>query len=126
MTFLAIDLWDKKVGIAISVEWVSVPKEIIPRPKIVAYLKKILEEYGITHIVVGLPYDLYGRDDKQLKKTEKFIEKLILLFPEQKIVGHDERFTSFEAKKDRRSDEYIDDVSAWLILESFMRENNIS
>jgi len=36
--------------------------------------------------VVGLPYDLYGVKIKQLEKTEKFIKKLISIFPDIEVV----------------------------------------
>lgn len=122
MTILAIDLWDKKVGTALEIEWVSIPKDIIPRVKIISYIKDILKNYSITHIVVGLPYDLYGKDTKQLKKTELFIEKLREIFPHQEIVGYDERFTSFEAKRAVQQGN-IDDISASLILGSYLIEH---
>jgi RNase H-fold protein (predicted Holliday junction resolvase) len=40
---------------------------------------------------------LYGKDTKQLDKTEKYIEKLKTIFSEIHVVGFDERFTSIEA-----------------------------
>ena len=123
MRHLAIDLWDKKVGIAIETENISIPKDIIARTKLVSYLKKTLTEYGITHIIVGLPYDLYGKDIRQLEKTQKFIEKLKGIFHNTYIIGYDERFTSFEAKKDIGDIAVVDDISASLILESYLREN---
>jgi RNase H-fold protein (predicted Holliday junction resolvase) len=48
-------------------------------------LKKLIKEYDITTIVVGLPYDLYGKNLKQLEKTNLFIQKLKNIFPNQKI-----------------------------------------
>jgi RNase H-fold protein (predicted Holliday junction resolvase) len=44
-------------------------------------LKSLFEEYPITHIIIGLPYDLYGKDKKQLDKTNIFIKKLKDIFP---------------------------------------------
>lgn len=122
MSILAIDLWDRKVGTALEIEWVSIPRDIIPRVKIIAYIKDVLKNYSVTHIVVGLPYDLYGKDTKQLKKTELFIEKLREIFPHQQIVGYDERFTSFDARRTTQKGN-IDDISASLILESYLIEN---
>lgn len=94
---LGIDLGDKKCGIAVEIEGIAVPKTVVPRTKIISEIKSCIQKYNIQTIVVGLPYDLYGKNLRQLEKTQNFIEKLKNIFPNQKIVGVDERFTSQEA-----------------------------
>ncbi len=124
--YLGVDLWDKRCWVAVYVEWVVIPKEIVLRVKLVDSLKKYIKEYSVKTIVVWLPYDLYNIDTKQLDKTKKFIEKLKTIFPELKIDSIDERFTSFEAdnilqsfwKKDNIWKK--DAISAALILESYL------
>jgi len=123
MRHLWIDLWNKKVGIALELEGLSIPKDIIPRIRLIPYMKTIIQDYDITHIIVGLPYDLYGVRTQQLERTQKFIAKLIKIFPNQVVKWYDERFTSYEARDDTNLQEDIDDVSASLILESYLREN---
>jgi len=124
--YLAIDLWDKRCGIAVSVEWIAIPKEIVARTSLVNILKKYIEDYNIKVIIVWLPYDLYNTDLKQLNKTKQFIEKLKLIFPELKIDSIDERFTSFEATNILKSmnkkelEGRKDAISACLILESYL------
>jgi putative Holliday junction resolvase len=124
MSYLALDLWDKRVGIAFSREWISFPLKIVERTKIIQELKNIIQEKNIKTIIVGLPYDLYNIDTKQLKKTQKFIEKLKNIFSEIKIIGFDERFTSFEAENIQKElwikEKYKDDIAAFLILESYL------
>ena len=126
--YLWIDLWDKRCGIALELEWVVVPKAIVPRVELVQRIKKLLEEYSITRIIVWLPYDLYGKDKKQLNKTNLFIEKLKNIFPQVHIEWIDERFTSFEADNilqemwGRNIWNKKDDLSAVLILESYIRK----
>lgn len=126
--YLSIDLWDKRCWIAIEIEWIIMPKWIILRPKLVSELKKLIKDYSITDIVVWLPYDLYGKNLKQLDKTKEFIQKLIKIFPNINITGIDERYTSFEAEetlnllwiKDKQWKK--DDISAVLILESYFKQ----
>ena len=126
--YLWIDLWDKRCGIALELEWVVVPKAIVPRVELVQRIKKLLEEYSITRIIVWLPYDLYGKDKKQLNKTNLFIEKLKNIFPQVHIEWIDERFTSFEADNilqemwGRNIWNKKDDLSAVLILVSYIRK----
>jgi len=119
MSYLAIDLWDKKVGLAISIEGICVPKSIVARTKLIDTLKKMRSEYDIATFVVGLPYDLYGIKTKQLEKTQKFIGKLKLIFPNSEVVWFDERFSTSEARRDNE-DKEVDDISASLILEWYL------
>lgn len=125
--YLSIDLWDKRCWLAVYVEWVVIPKEVVNRVALVDKIKKYLNTYDIWVIVVWLPYDLYNTDTRQLDKTNKFIQKLKNIFPNLKIDSIDERFTSFEAdmiidqiwldpKKTKK-----DDISAALILESYLK-----
>ena len=126
MAALAIDLWDKRCGIAVEIDWFSLAKDIVARTSIVSAIKKYSERYKCETLVVGLPYDLYGKNLKQLEKTKKFISKLKNIFPAKKVVWFDERFTSFEADsvlkefwiKDTRGQK--DDISAQIILENYM------
>ncbi len=125
--YLAIDLGDKRCWIAITIEWIPIPKEIVNRTLIINTLKKYIKNYDIKVIVVWLPYDLYNTDLKQLNKTKKFIEKLKIIFPDIKIDTIDERFTTFEAENILRSMKIKemnwkkDDISASLILESYLK-----
>lgn len=127
--YLGIDLWDKNCGVAVCIDWIIIPKAIISRPNLVNNLKKLQKLYNITTMVVWLPYDLYNRDDKQLKKTQKFIEKLKSIFPDLLIEWFDERFSSFEAEQvlaqmgvDKQTAIWQkDSIAASIILESYLQ-----
>lgn len=128
--YLWIDLWDKRCGIAVYIEWIVVPKWIVARHKIITELKKYIKDYNIKNIVVWLPYDLYNKNLRQLDKTKSFIEKLKNIFPDLIISWVDERFTSFEADN-VLSSMWVkntvwkkDDISAVLILESYLNQKD--
>jgi len=129
---LGIDLWDKRVWLATEVEWVVFPHSIVARVELVRIVKKLVRDKNIQTIVVGLPYDLYGKDTKQLDKTEKYIEKLKIIFSKIQVIGFDERFTSIEADSikekfwNKKQTAYKDDISAALILEWYisLQKNN--
>lgn len=119
MTFIAIDVWDKRCGIATCNEWIAFPKDIVKRTDIISWLKKYFASHeSISHIVVWLPYDLYGVDNRQLDKTQKFIGKLSDIFPDKNVVWHDERFSSFQAGE--WFDDHRDDIAAQCILQSYL------
>jgi len=119
MKAICLDLWNKRVWVATH-EWnIAFPKDAIARTEIISYLKKVFREnLEIDTIVVGLPYDLYGSDTKQLDKTWLFIEKLTSIFPKKHVIGHDERFSSFEAGE--WFDDHRDDIAAQCILQSYL------
>ena len=123
--YLAIDLWDKRSWIAIEQAWIVFPKEIVLRPKLIQTLKKYILEYKITTIVVGLPYDLYGKHHKQLEKTKQYMNYLSEQFPDINIEGSDERFSSFAADEisfEMWDNSKRDDIAAALILETYLEQ----
>lgn len=130
--YLAIDLGNKRCGLAVYVSGIVFPKDIVKREKLIPVVHKLISEYKVTTIVVGLPYDLYGKQLKQLHKTQDFIEKLKNIFPKIIIEGQDERFTSFEAEqtlkqmwvKDTREEK--DALAAASILESYLNSQKNS
>lgn len=127
MSYIWIDLWNKNCWIAIEIEGVIIPKWVFDRHKIINILKRFIDSYNIKTIVVWLPYDLYNNDTRQLDRTNKFIDKLRIIFPTLDIKWFDERYSSIESgfileemwikawKKD--------DLSASIILENFLKTN---
>jgi putative Holliday junction resolvase len=123
--YLAIDLWDKRCWLAMFLNGIVFPKDIILRPKLIQELKKYISQYHIQVIVVWLPYDLYGKRLRQLEKTQKFMRKLQEIFPELKVDWCDERFTTFAADEismQMWDDDKRDDISAALILEAYLEQ----
>jgi len=118
MDILALDLWDKRVWIARAQEGIAFPLDIIARTSIIPYLKKYHQNSPIKILVVWLPYDLYGKDKKQLLKTESFISKLQDIFPDIEVIWHDERFSSFIVGYDKLW--YRDAEAAQVILTSYL------
>ena len=126
MNYLSIDLWDKLCWIAYTNMWIIFTSNSISRFKLVNEIKTIILEKDISKIIVGLPYDLYWKNTKQLDKTKKFIQKLKVIFPNIQIEWIDERYTTFEAldilktlkQKDIKNKK--DSMSAYLILESYI------
>lgn len=123
MKAICIDLWNKRAWIAIH-EWsIAFPKAVVARTELMRYLKKYFNDHtNIDTIIVWMPYDLYGVDTKQLDKTKLFVDKLQDIFPKKHIIGHDERFTSFQAAE--WFGDHLDDVAAQCILQSFLDTNS--
>ena len=123
--YLWLDLWDKRCGIAVEQAGIVFPKETVLRPKLLQTIKKYIFEYKITTIVVWLPYDLYGKQVKQLEKTQEYMKYLEEQFPEIKVEGSDERFSSFQADSimmEMGEHEKRDDIAAAVILETYLEQ----
>ncbi|MEX2052076.1 MAG: Holliday junction resolvase RuvX [Candidatus Paceibacterota bacterium] len=143
MRFLGIDYGEKRIGIAISDENLSLafPKEIIPNDaKLLGRIGEILEEENISEIVVGESVNLDGSPNKIGEKINSFIE----VFREKfNLPVHTEKefLTSVEARKSiegkstlntsqahsrakEETSERYDASAAALILQRFLDKKN--
>lgn len=96
---LALDVGDKRVGVAVS-EWgdLVVPLGVVQRgPREFEEIKRHVEERFIDRIIVGLPVSLNDTLGPQAKKVLAFVEGLreVVKIP---IVTYDERFSTQEAE----------------------------
>lgn len=129
---IAIDYGTKRIGIAISDEMriFAFGLTTIESSKIGDYLKLLIEKEKIEGIVIGEPKRLNNEPQKIKIEIDKFKKMLLLNFPTIPIFDIDERFTSKMAaktlfdsglkKKDRQNKSLLDEVSATIILQSFL------
>ena len=132
---LSIDLGKKKVGLAISdtKHTITTPMKNILRNKFFhESIQKIILEYNVGAILVGLPLN----NDKTLNKISQFIvdisKNMDLYLIENKInlpiFFWDENFSSFEAEtlvRDFYKGKKIDKFAAKIFLDDFIRENTL-
>lgn len=93
-------------------------------------LDEIIQEYEISTIVVGMPYNMNGSSSDRVDVTNKFIHKLKCKYNKIKIETIDERLTTVEAHrtmndlninpKNKRN--LVDTISAVYILEMYMNK----
>ncbi len=129
---LAIDYGTKRVGLAVTDPYKLIANalETVHSKDVIQYLKNYTTKEEVECFVVGLPKRLDGSDSDSTKQIEIFVNSLRKNFPNVPIERVDERFTSLIAtrallemglkKKDRAKKEHIDQVSAVLILQTFM------
>ena len=132
---LSVDLGKKKVGLAISdtKHTITTPIKNILRNKLFhENIQKIIFEYNVGAILVGLPLN----NDKSLNKISQFIvdisKNIDLYLIENKInlpiCFWDENFSSFEAEtlvRDFYKGKKIDKFAAKIFLDDFIRENTL-
>ena len=129
---LAIDYGQKRVGLAITDDHQLIASGLttIHSKDIFEYLNSIFSKENISIVVVGVAKNLDNTPSQSSKFIEPFVVKLAKQFPEITIQRVDERFTSKMAfqtmidaglkKKDRRNKALVDQISATIILQSFL------
>lgn len=133
---LAIDYGQKRVGIAVTddLQIIASGLTTVHSKDVIAFLEDYLAKNNVECIVVGDPKDLKNNPAESARFIEPFVKHLSRKFPHIKIERVDERFTSKMAfqtmidsglkKKDRQNKALVDEISATIILQSFLEQKN--
>ncbi|MGA2903775.1 MAG: Holliday junction resolvase RuvX [Candidatus Korobacteraceae bacterium] len=129
---LALDFGARNIGLAVS-DALGLTAQGLPtyrrsnKRNDLDHLRRVIRQYGIREIVMGLPLRMSGDEGIQAEKVQEFAEELRRKF---KLPVHlfDERLTSVEANRVlsqtemsiRRRAEVVDQLAAVLILQSFL------
>jgi len=129
---LGIDYGKKRIGIAETddLQIVAGGLTTVETGQIWDFFEKYLSQNKVEKMVVGESLDLEGNPNPVEKDIQQFIKKFQKKHPQIEVVREDERYTSkmaFDAmikgglkKKQRRNKAMIDQVSAALILQSYL------
>ncbi len=98
---------------------------------LLTFLETYFQKEAVEVIVIGEPKRMNGEATDATPYVNAFIKKLKEKFPAMKIERIDERFTSKMAfqtmidsglkKKARQNKELVDEISATIILQSYMQ-----
>ncbi|MBO4561849.1 MAG: Holliday junction resolvase RuvX [Bacteroidaceae bacterium] len=129
---LAIDFGTKRTGIAVTDPLRIIPGGLgtVATHELWNYLAEYFKKEPVDLIVVGYPTNMNGEESASMKQIRPFVNRLKKQYPDKHVVMFDERFTSVLAQKAildagikkmaRRNKALIDEVSATIILESYM------
>ena len=129
---LAIDYGTKRTGIAVTDPLRIVPGGLktVATHELNAFLADYFSKESVDVVVVGYPTNMNGEESASMTQIRPFVNKLVKQYPDKKIVMFDERFTSVIAQRAildsgigrmaRRNKALVDEVSATIILESYM------
>lgn len=132
MKILAIDYGTKRTGYAISDESKIFAFGLSTQESKnnLTYLQTLIPKEKIDTIVIGIPKHLNNELAAIVPLIELFKRQIKNKFPDVKIVDVDERFTSKMAfqsmidsglkKKDRQNKALVDEISATIILQSYL------
>lgn len=130
---MGLDVGDKTVGVAVSDELgiSAQPLTIIRRTesikKDLAEVRRLVEEYAVERIVIGLPLMLNGTVGVQAQKVEEFAEGLrrrvrvpIVMWDERLSTSEIERMLISDDQSRAKRKEVVDKLAASIILRSYM------
>lgn len=129
---LAIDYGTKRTGLAVTDVLQIIPGGLttVATHELLDYLSSYFSKEPVETIVVGYPTNMDGTESENMKHIRPFVQKLKKLYPDKHVVMQDERFTSVMAqrvileagihKMARRNKALVDEISATIILESYL------
>lgn len=135
---LSIDFGKKRTGIAVTdpLQIIANGLVTVATSELLDFLKTYVAQENVERIVIGRPLQLNGRPSENLARVGQFVSTWRKTMPTIPIEYYDERFTSVIAqqtiiagrikKKTRREDKgLVDEVSATIILQDYMRSKDI-
>ena len=129
---LAFDYGTKRIGIAVTdpLQLIASGLKTVETSEILPFLKAYCTDEEVVLFVVGLPKQMNNLPSESEQFIKSFIRNLKRTFPEIPIKRADERFTSKMAlqsmidsgikKKQRQNKAMVDEISATLILQSYL------
>lgn len=137
MRILSIDYGKKRTGIAVTdpLQIVAGGLVTVATHTLFDFLKDYVSREQVERIVIGKPMQPNGQPSENFQRVELFVNRWRKAMPEIPIEYYDERFTSVLAhqamidgglrKKARQDKALVDEISATIILQDYMRSRGI-
>lgn len=134
---LAIDYGKKRTGLAVSDEMQIIAGGLttVPTTELIDFILDYMKKEPVERIIVGQPKQMNNEPSENMRRIEPFVNRLRKLLPDTPVEFHDERFTSVLAQRTiieagikkmaRRNKELVDEVSATIILQSYMESRRM-
>lgn len=128
---LALDVGDKRIGIAITNSVARLPRPLVTLPNDANFsdaITQILDTEGVETLVIGMPRDIQGNETAQTRTTQAFISQLQATI-DIPIVMQDEALTSQKAEQELEaagkpySKGDVDALAACYILQDYLIEH---
>lgn len=131
---LSLDYGRKRTGVAVTdpLQLIANGLTTVPTHQLLTFLQDYVGREDVERIVIGLPRQADGSESESMTYIRPFVEKLKKVMPDMPVEFVDERFTSVLAhramldgglkKKDRQNKALVDEISATIILQSYMEK----
>ena len=134
---LSIDYGRKRTGLAVTdpLKLIAGGLATVATSELFDWLKAYVEREPVESIVIGEPRQMNGEPSENLQRVQQFVNRWRKSVPQVPIEYYDERFTSVLAhqamldgglkKKARQDKALVDEISATIILQDYMRSKGI-
>ncbi|MBO5251525.1 MAG: Holliday junction resolvase RuvX [Bacteroidaceae bacterium] len=134
---LAIDYGKKRTGIAVTdiLQMIANGLTTVATPELMDFILNYVEKESVERIVVGHPKQMNNEESENMKRIVPFVNQLKKKLPHIPIEYVDERFTSVLAhqtmiegglkKKARQNKALVDEISATIILQSYLESKRL-
>lgn len=134
---LAIDYGRKRTGVAVTdpLQIIANGLTAVPTAQLMTFLTDYMAKETVDRVIIGLPKQMNNEASDNMANITPFVNRFKKLFPNVPIEYVDERFTSVLAhramidgglkKKDRQNKALVDEISATIILQSYMENKTI-
>jgi putative Holliday junction resolvase len=135
---LSIDYGKKRTGLAVTdpLQIIAGGLATVSTSELFDYLKAYTSREDVERIIIGEPRQPNGEPSENLARVQQFVNRWRKAMPQIPIDYYDERFTSVLAhqamldgglkKKARQNKALVDEISATIILEDYMRSRKLS
>ena len=130
---LSIDYGKKRTGLAVTdpLQLIAGGLATVATSELFTFLQDYTRREQVERIVIGEPRQPNGQPSENLQRVQQFVNRWRKAMPDIPIELYDERFTSVLAhqamidaglhKKARQDKALVDEISATIILQDYMR-----
>ncbi|UPS43363.1 Holliday junction resolvase RuvX [Prevotella sp. E15-22] len=134
---LSIDYGRKRTGLAVTdpLQLIAGGLATVSTSELFDWLKAYIAREPVERIVIGEPRQPNGEPSENLARVQQFVNRWRKAMPNIPIDYFDERFTSVLAhkvmidsgigKKARQNKGLVDEISATIILEDYLRSKKL-
>ena len=134
---VSIDYGKKRTGLAVTdpLQLIAGGLATVSTSTLFEYLSDYVQKEQVERIVIGEPRQPNGQPSENLARVQQFVNRWRKAMPQIPIEYFDERFTSVLAhqamlegglkKKARQDKALVDEISATIILQDYMRSKKI-
>lgn len=134
---LSIDYGKKRTGLAVTdpLQIIAGGLATVATSGLFDFLQEYIAREEVERIVIGEPRQPNGQPSENLQRVQQFVNRWRKAVPQIPIEYYDERFTSVLAhqamldgglrKKARQDKALVDEISATIILEDYMRSKKL-
>ena len=130
---LSIDYGRKRTGLAVTdpLQLIAGGLATVNTSELFEWLQAYTRREQVERVVIGEPRQPNGEPSENLQRVQQFVNRWRKAVPQIPIEYYDERFTSVLShqamldgglkKKARQNKALVDEISATIILEDYMR-----